>query len=165
MLKSDWLLLCVHTVAVSLGTSILSLDTVQCLLNSNNASNLIITLVVGSQIAPSLDVFIAIMKLANALLDQGNTKVQVWTRGRVFSGTCFTLSHHQETFLLQLCKPEAEKFFSWLHSHIEDAKAELRNSHVVLLNDQANFNDKVMMDRSVQVILSCDPLKSCDPLN
>ena len=84
MLKSDWLLLCVHTVAVSLGTSIVSLDTVQCQLNSNNASNLIITLVVGSQIAPSLDVFIAIMKLANALLDQGNTKVQVWTRGGFF---------------------------------------------------------------------------------
>lgn len=62
---------------MSLGTSIVKLDSVQCQLNNNNASHLIITLVVGSQCAPSLDVFIALMKLANALLHQGNTQVQV----------------------------------------------------------------------------------------
>lgn len=77
LLTSHWLLLCVHTAAISLGNSVVDLEKVQCQLNDNNASNLIITLVVGSQCAPSLDVFIAIMKLANALLHQGNTRVQV----------------------------------------------------------------------------------------
>lgn len=76
--------MCSLCVAVSLGPSIVSLETVQCQLNANNASNLIITLVVRSQLAPSLDVFIAIMKLANALLHQGNTQVQVRIGGRFF---------------------------------------------------------------------------------
>lgn len=55
----------------------INLESVQCQLNNSNASHLIIVLVVGSQLSPSLDVFIAIMKLANALLHQGNTAVQV----------------------------------------------------------------------------------------
>lgn len=66
-----------HT-AVSLGNTIVLLEQVQCQLNSSNTSHLIITLVVGSQCSLSLDVFTAIMKLANALLHQGNNQVQVW---------------------------------------------------------------------------------------
>ena len=62
---------------MSLGNSVISLESVQCQLNNSNASHLIIVLVVGSQLSLSLNVFIAIMKLANALLHQGNAAVQV----------------------------------------------------------------------------------------
>lgn len=149
---SWWLPLCVHSTAVSIGTYIVPLEHVQCQLNSSNASQLIISLVVSSQCSLSLDVFIAIMKLANALLHQGNTQVQVWTCYNLLVYASLVALPHQETFLQELCKPEAEKFFSWLHSHIEDAKAELRNCHIILLNDQTNFNDRALMEKSVQVI-------------
>jgi len=64
-------------LAVSIGHLNVTLEDVQCQLNSSNASHLIIALVCSSQYRLSLDVFIAIMKLANALLDEGNTTVQV----------------------------------------------------------------------------------------
>jgi len=143
--------------AVSLGTHVIPLEDVQCQLNVSNASHLIVTLVVGSQCSLSLDVFIAIVKLANALLHQGNTQVQVYTCYNLLAYASLVVLlclPHQETFLQELCKPEAEKFFNWLHSHIEDAKAELRNSHVLQLNDQTNFNDKGLMEKSVQVLRS-----------
>ena len=66
---------------MSIGHLSITLEDVQCQLNSSNASHLIIALVCSSQYTMSLDVFIAIMKLANALLDEGNTTVQVGATG------------------------------------------------------------------------------------